>query len=76
MAESRAWDLHFQLKISVQENIKFNSHNSRFSKTDPLKTARAHFGQMTVYIFIYIPSIAKVGPRCPKWGRFGKTPVM
>ena len=59
MAESRAWDLHFQLKISVQENIKFNSHNRRFSKTGPLRTARAHFGQLTVYIQVHIHFMLK-----------------
>ena len=54
MVESRARDLYFQIKISVQENIKINSHNRRFFKSGPLWTAMAHFGQMTVYIYIYI----------------------
>ena len=54
MVESRARDLYFQIKISVQENIKINSHNRRFFISGPLWTAMAHFGQMTVYIYIYI----------------------
>ena len=52
MVESRARDLYFQIKISVQENIKINSHNRRFFKSGPLWTAMAHFGQMTVYIYV------------------------
>lgn len=38
MTEYRAWDLDFKVKISVQENIKINSHNRYFPKV-------AHFGQ-------------------------------
>ena len=54
MTESRAWDLDFYVKMSVQENIKTNSHNRHFSKSGPLWTAMAHFGQITVYIYRYI----------------------
>ena len=56
MAEARAWNLNFYVKISVQENIKINSHNRLFSKSGPLWAAMAHFGQMTVYIQ-YVPRL-------------------
>ena len=79
MAESRAWDLDFYVKISVQENIKINSHNRRFSKRGPVWTTIAHFGQIALYIYTYIYiylHLPKVGHCCPKWATFGKMPIM